>query len=268
MLGMAPELEPGGPAPHEVVPVRGVGPTQVERPDLTRAAVPNLESAAGTGSAPALVQPSPPQAPSARHVGREATAATAYISGGKTYGAGIVINTHFVLTCLHVVEGMKTIEVSIANGPVGQATIVDRDATLDLAVLRVERPAPSSPRFASVIDVQIGDPLYAMGAPRKMGYSLSRGIASYNGRPYDGVYYLQTDLPTNGGSSGGPVLDEQARIIAISSFILRDSQGLSFALPIDYAQRRFAQYFALKLDPMPFDEWLRAQSVPETALPG
>jgi serine protease Do len=271
MLAMVPAGERDGLAPRDVLPVRGIAAADVERlasEVMPGETVPNLEAAKTEARLdPAGVPPPPPEALSARHVAREATAATAYISNGDVYGAGIVIGTHFVLTCLHVVEDMKTIEISIANGPAGHAEIVDRDAKLDLAVLRVDVPAPSTPRFASVSDVQTGDLMYAMGAPRKMRYSLSRGIVSYAGRPYDGVYYLQTDLPTNGGSSGGPVLDEQARIIAISSFILRDSQGLSFALPIDYARRRFEQYFAVELDPTPFDVWLQAQAVAEAALP-
>jgi S1-C subfamily serine protease len=53
---------------------------------------------------------------------------------------------------------------------------------------------------------------------------------------------VQTDLPINEGNSGGPLVDREGRVVGIVSFILRESQGLSFALPIDRAVARFAAY--------------------------
>lgn len=243
----------------DIVPVRGVIPREAKA--LRIAPLP----ATTVASEPKQVSSEPPaKFGSARRVAGAAALATAYVRGSGIYGAGIVIDEQYVLTCLHVVAEMKSVEVSIGEGPLGAAEVVEQDAELDLAVLRLSVQAPVVPRFASVTSVQAGDPLYAMGAPRKMSFSLSRGIASYVGREYDGAYYLQTDIATNGGSSGGPVLDEQARVVAISSFILRDAQGLSFALPIDYAQRRFAAYFDVR-EPASTDasfaEWLEMKSL-------
>jgi S1-C subfamily serine protease len=262
-VGMGLERGQGALRSMDVVPVRGVGPVVAE-------ALPSAPSAMTTpASEPEQVSSEPPaKLGPARRVARAAALSTAYIRGNGVYGAGIVMNERYVLTCLHVVAEMKSIEISIGEGPLGAAEVVERDAELDLAVLRLVVPAPVVPRFASVTSVQVGDLLYAMGAPRKMSFSLSRGIASYVGRLYDGAYYLQTDIPTNGGSSGGPVLDEQARVVAISSFILRDAQGLSFALPIDYARRRFSEYFDI-IEPSATDatfaEWLEMKSLDDDA---
>ena len=93
-----------------------------------------------------------------------------------------------------------------------------------------------------------------------MPFSLSRGMVSYVGRRFERTFYLQTDLPLNAGSSGGPVLNDRGQVVAIASFVLRDSEGLAFALPIDYAYRRFAA--ALVAPPAviagDFDRWLAA----------
>lgn len=191
----------------------------------------------------------------ARRAARAALPITVSITGDGVYGAGFFIDANHVLTCLHVVERMKSIRLSMADGPEQAARIVDRDAALDLAVLETDVPRPAHAKLGSVGSVALGDPAFSMGAPRKMGFSLSSGIVSFVGRSYDGVLFVQTDIATNSGSSGGPVLDGEGRVIGVSSFILRDSQGLAFALPIDYAHQRFAKYFAERLDTSSFDAW-------------
>jgi len=87
----------------------------------------------------------------------------------------------------------------------------------------------------------------AVGSPRKMYFSVSRGMVSFPNRFLDGVEYIQTDLPINVGNSGGPLVDDEGNVVGIVSFILRDSQGISFALPIDRAVARFGEH--LTLDP-------------------
>jgi S1-C subfamily serine protease len=74
-----------------------------------------------------------------------------------------------------------------------------------------------------------------------MYFSVSRGMVSFPNRFLDGVEYIQTDLPINVGNSGGPLVDREGRVVGIVSFILKDSQGISFALPIDRALARFAK---------------------------
>jgi S1-C subfamily serine protease len=187
-------------------------------------------------------------------------AITASIRGNRVYGAGIVIGPRHVLTCLHVVEGMRSIQVSVAERPAEPARLVARDATLDLAVLELEQAQSQHALLASATSLQMGDRVFAMGAPKNMTFSFNSGIVSYVGRPYSELFYLQTDVPTNAGNSGGPVLDERGRVVGVSSFILRDTQGLAFALPIDYAYRRFAEFFAGGFNSQPFSAWLAARN--------
>jgi S1-C subfamily serine protease len=207
--------------------------------------------------APALQEAGTPS----RRAARAALPITVLITGDGVYGAGFFVGPNHVLTCWHVVEKMKSIRLSVPAGPEHPARVVDRDPALDLAVLETDLAQRGYPQLSSVTSLELGDAAFSMGAPRRMGFSLSSGIVSYVGRSYDGVFYLQTDIPTNNGSSGGPVLDAEGRVIGISSFILRDSQGLAFALPIDYAVQRFAKYFAERLNSAEFDAW-KAERAP------
>jgi S1-C subfamily serine protease len=179
-------------------------------------------------------------------IAQRALGASVFVRVGSTYGAGILLARGIVLTCGHVLdsaEGNAPIEVERADGQAFEATLIERDAQLDLALLAIAaEAAPASPAFGSLASVTLGDEVFAMGAPKRMAFSLHRGMVSFVGREFEGIRYLQTDLPTNGGNSGGPVLNDRGEIIAIASFILRDSQGIAFALPIDTALTRFSAH--------------------------
>lgn len=183
-----------------------------------------------------------------REIARRASGYTVFVRSGAAYGAGILFDdAGHVVTCNHVIldEGNVGIRFEGAASDVS-AKLVERDAELDLALLVIEGEIPPSatPATAYGFDgldaLQRGDEVYAMGSPRKMRFSFHRGIVSFIGRPFEEVFFLQTDLAMNPGSSGGPILNDQGELIGIAAFILRDGQGLSFALPIDYALRRFS----------------------------
>jgi len=195
-----------------------------------------------------------------RTVAASALSITAVVRGERVYGAGIVIGPRHVLTCRHVIDGLRSVEVTLANGTPQTVRVVDSDAKLDLAVLELPTPATHTARLAPASELQMGDRVYGMGVPKNLTFSFNTGIVSYLGRSYDGVAYLQTDMPTNPGNSGGPVLDERGRVVAVASFILRETQGLAFALPVEYAHRRFRKYFDGALDTAAFDEWLGAHA--------
>lgn len=252
----------------------------VERVRGDVAAAPNVRPATSPARVPSDAAPETRLPPSARREGRRwrgsrrpagptgpelspervaqrALRITAFVRGSGYYGAGVVIDrAGYVLTCLHVVQDMKEIEVQFSDGGPEPARVVDRDEGLDLAVLKLPAQRLAQARLASIVGVHMADPVFAMGAPDEMRFSISRGIVSYPGRRMGDLLYLQTDLATNGGSSGGPVLDDRGRVVALSSFILRDTQGLAFALPIDYAYRRFRKYFGDTLDGREFAAWL------------
>jgi S1-C subfamily serine protease len=201
-----------------------------------------LLRSAGAGETGVAAPPPPPPSAS-RSAAARALAYTVTIEDRGIYGSGILVvpRAGLILTAAHVVSDMSRPQVSFGDGQHFPGRLLDLDRGLDLALLEIppqERPAP---QFGDALALDAGDEVYAVGCPRHLPFSVARGIVSYLGRIMDGARWLQTDIPVNEGNSGGPVVDRTGRLVAMTSFILRRAQGLSFALPIDYALERFSQ---------------------------
>jgi S1-C subfamily serine protease len=181
--------------------------------------------------------------PSWSQLAARAQSWTAAVRADLNYGAGVIVDrSGLVLTNLHVVADAQTVTVTPFGADPSPARVLDTDAELDLALLSVNVPSPllEAARLGSAAALGVGDEVLAVGSPRKMYFSVSRGMVSFPNRLLEGVEYVQTDLPINEGNSGGPLVNREGRVVGIVSFILRESQGLSFALPIDRALQRFA----------------------------
>jgi S1-C subfamily serine protease len=217
-------------------------------------------------SRPLRAQAREPEPVPPREIARRALSSTVFLRGGRVYGAGIVLDgAGHVLTCDHVIDGLDHVEAFFDGDPAAiPVEIIERDHDADLALLALTGGLPpnhAAVAVGSITDVAMGDPVYTMGAPRKMRFSLSHGIVSYVGRSFDGTFYVQTDLAANAGSSGGPVMNERGELIGVASFILHGSEGLTFAVPIDYAFERFGSKLGGPAhDGRRFHEWLDAQS--------
>ncbi|WP_344175253.1 S1C family serine protease, partial [Streptomyces albidochromogenes] len=186
--------------------------------------------------------------------------------GEQGTGTGFVLDAKgHILTNDHVVEPAGadgTINITFSGGQTAKAKLVGKDSGYDLAVVRVLgvdglKPLP----LGNSENVQVGDPVVAIGAPFDLQNTVTSGIISAKERPItaggekgDGsdvsyVNALQTDAPINPGNSGGPLVDAQARVIGINSAIraadntagLEGSQGgsigLGFAIPINQGKR-------------------------------
>jgi serine protease Do len=159
-----------------------------------------------------------------------------------------------------VIDSARSITATPFGGEAHAAAVLDQDAQLDLALLATAeafpdaasempgeaRAAGSARRVAlgDAASLAAGDEVLAVGSPLQMYFSVSHGVVSYVHRLFDGVDFVQTDAPINAGNSGGPLFDRHARVVGVISFILRDSQRLAFALPIERAVARFAAQLA------------------------
>ncbi|WP_455432332.1 trypsin-like peptidase domain-containing protein [Streptomyces lasiicapitis] len=185
---------------------------------------------------------------------------------GAGTGTGFVLDGKgHILTNNHVVEPAGTggeITVTFSGGETASAKVIGRDAGYDLAVVKVSgvrglKPLP----LGNSENVQVGDPVVAIGAPFDLANTVTSGIISAKERPItaggekgDGsdvsyVNALQTDAPINPGNSGGPLVDAKARVIGINSAIRSadsgsapeggqsGSIGLGFAIPINQGKR-------------------------------
>ncbi|WP_225657425.1 S1C family serine protease [Streptomyces pseudogriseolus] len=193
---------------------------------------------------------------------------TLHVSGGGSAGTGtgfVLDDRGHILTNDHVVEPAGEdgeITVTFHSGDTAEATVVGRDSGYDLAVVRVKGVRGLSPLpLGNSDNVQVGDPVVAIGAPFDLAGTVTSGIISARERPItaggekgDGsdvsyVDALQTDAPINPGNSGGPLLDGKGRVIGINSAIRSadggldpeggqsGSIGLGFAIPINQGKR-------------------------------
>ncbi|MBT3162017.1 trypsin-like peptidase domain-containing protein [Streptomyces sp. Vc74B-19] len=193
---------------------------------------------------------------------------TLHVSGGGSAGTGtgfVLDQRGHILTNDHVVGPAGDngdITVTFNSGDTAEATVVGRDSGYDLAVVRVKGVSGLSPLpLGNSDNVQVGDPVVAIGAPFDLAGTVTSGIISARERPItaggekgDGsdvsyVDALQTDAPINPGNSGGPLLDTKGRVVGINSAIRSadgglvpdggqsGSIGLGFAIPINQGKR-------------------------------
>ncbi|MGW1090664.1 trypsin-like peptidase domain-containing protein [Streptomyces sp. NPDC002596] len=193
---------------------------------------------------------------------------TLHVSGTTESGTGtgfILDKSGHILTNNHVVApagSSGSITVTFSGGETARAEVVGKDSGYDLAVVKVTGVSGLKPLpLGNSDNVQVGDPVVAIGAPFDLSNTVTSGIISAKDRPItaggekgDGsdisyVDALQTDAPINPGNSGGPLVDTDAHVIGINSAIRAadnsssteggqaGSIGLGFAIPINQGKR-------------------------------
>jgi putative serine protease PepD len=165
---------------------------------------------------------------------------------GEGTGSGIVLNTNGdILTNAHVVAGANQIQVTFNDGRTVPATLVNSNTSADLAVVRVSAAASTlHPLTLGNSDtVQVGDQVYAIGAPFGLRESMTAGIVSGLNRhnAASGLSGLiQTDAPINPGNSGGALLNTQGQVVGINDSIespIAGNVGVGFAIPVNVVKQ-------------------------------
>ncbi len=177
-------------------------------------------------------------------------------SAGAATGTGFVIDDEgHILTNAHVVEGADQIEVEIGEGGESRnAELVGMDPSSDVALLDVEEDNDlTALEMGDSGEVEVGDPVVAIGNPFGLDRTVTSGIVSAKARQIQAPNgfsisdVLQTDAAVNPGNSGGPLLDGYGRVIGINSQIASQgggNEGVAFAVPIETAQEVADQLLA------------------------
>ena len=140
-----------------------------------------------------------------------------------------------IATNLHVVSGAQAVRVKKSDGEVFRASVIlGVDSTHDLALLEADvsgKPIPLSQRAP-----EIGEDVIAIGNPKGLEATLSKGIVSGVRNDQGSVFY-QVTAPISPGSSGGPVIDRNGEVIGVSTFYVQGGQNLNFAMPSAYIHK-------------------------------
>jgi S1-C subfamily serine protease len=173
-------------------------------------------------------------------------------------GSGVIIDEEgYVLTNVHVVDGVKRVFVKFNDGsdPI-EAERVALNAGKDVALLRLKSPGRKFPavKFAKDDDLLLGETVIALGNPFGYAGSVSRGILSSRARrgpnedrsrgELDTLDWIQTDAAITPGNSGGPLINLRGDLIGINVATLRPqmgAQGIGFAIPIKRVNQALAE---------------------------
>ena len=153
-------------------------------------------------------------------------------------GSGLIASADgLVLTNHHVVERADKVEVSVVGRKQPyRAEVLGDDRQTDLAVLRIQPDAKLQPaHFGRIEDVRVGQWVLAIGNPYGLDGTVSLGIVSAKGRNLEIPEllndFIQTDAMIDRGSSGGPLVDLQGRVVGINS--RGQGRGIGFTIPVD-----------------------------------
>jgi putative serine protease PepD len=220
---------------------------------------------------PGFALPSPENAATQRAAGTVPSVASGVlpsvvalrVSGSDAVGtgSGFVIDGGYILTNNHVVSlgaSGGEIRVVFQDGSQTRGTVVGRDPSYDLAVVKADVGGRPALTLGDSTGVVVGDPVIAIGAPLGLQGTVTTGIVSALNRPVVAgdvgetafINAIQTDAAINPGNSGGPLVDARGRVIGINSAIARapgsaagaaGNIGLGFAIPSNQARRTAEQ---------------------------
>lgn|GEM_PF-2059657 len=162
----------------------------------------------------------------------EAYNAVYVIDSYNSLGSGFALGKNCIVTNEHVVTNSDKINLISYSGKQYKAVVMGLNKELDIAVLYV--PNATFPHFTvgNQSKIKDGDDVYAIGVPKSMSYTLTKGIISAKERNLGRYPYIQIDAAINEGNSGSPLLNEYGEVIGMITFKIANSEGISLAIPI------------------------------------
>jgi S1-C subfamily serine protease len=176
--------------------------------------------------------------------------------GGLATGSGFVIDREgHVITNNHVIEGASKVSVKLGDSETSyDAEVVGTDPGTDIALLKVDAPEKAFHplRLGRSSEMEVGDPVVAIGNPFGLDRTVTSGIVSAVQRNIQAPngfsisHVIQTDAAINPGNSGGPLINAAGEVIGINAQIAtggggNGNVGIGFAIPIDTVRSNLEQ---------------------------
>lgn len=156
------------------------------------------------------------------------------------HGSGFAISENYILTNYHVVGSKKEVTLKFAekNGFKQEATgtVIRKNAKRDVALIEIKGKLP---KYLSIskIKPKSRDEVYTLGTPLDTKYAgtLNPGSITHPERELEGLTYIQSNAHIYPGNSGGPMVNSDGQVIAISVMGDSRAEGINFFIPIDSA---------------------------------
>ncbi|MBN1388818.1 MAG: Do family serine endopeptidase [Bacteroidales bacterium] len=166
----------------------------------------------------------------------------------RGYGSGVIVSSDgFIITNNHVIEGADEVEVTLNDNRTFRATIIGRDPSTDIAVLKIDSERLPYVRYGDSDQLKLGQWVIAIGNPFNLTSTVTAGIVSAKGRSLgllDSQYriesFIQTDAALNVGNSGGALVNINGELVGITTAIISPSgayAGNSFAIPVNIVKK-------------------------------
>jgi S1-C subfamily serine protease len=157
---------------------------------------------------------------------------------GAILGSGFLLSSDGkIATNLHVIREMKNGGVQLDSGEIFDTfVILAFDERKDLAILQIAGFDLPAVELGNSNDVKTGEPVIAVGSPRGLQGTVTAGVVSSVRDDAAGFKVIQTDAAVNPGNSGGPLVNGKGQVIGVVTSKVRASEGLNFAVPINYVR--------------------------------
>ena len=185
-----------------------------------------------------------------------------FLNNGISYlgiGSGVIVSEDgYILTNEHVSgEKYSNCYVTLENGKKYNGEVVWSDSNIDLSLIKIDAYKLEYMKLSDSDNIYLGQTVYAIGNPVGFEFqrTVTKGIISGKNRTlkiedldnYENSVYMedliQTDSTINEGNSGGPLINEEGKIIGINSVKLTSAEGMGFAIPINIVKPILENYF-------------------------
>lgn len=165
-------------------------------------------------------------------------------------GSGVVVSPDgYIVTNYHVVANTENVTVTFNDRYTTDAEVVAKDASTDIAVLKVNEKNLPYMEFGNSDNVRLGQWVLAVGYPLTLDATVTAGIVSAKSRSL-GINrtqsasaiesFIQTDAAVNPGNSGGALVNTEGQLIGINSAIASPTgsyAGYSYAIPANLVKK-------------------------------
>jgi serine protease Do len=165
-------------------------------------------------------------------------------------GSGFIIREDgYIITNAHVVQGEIEVSAAVYRKVDGlfekkvyeRVRLVAVNPFVDLALVKIDDDELGDDHLkiaylGRMEELDVGETVFAVGAPEGLERSVSEGIISILNRQQGGLVYIQTTAALNPGNSGGPLFNRRGEVVGVNASAYIFSEGLGFAIPVDYVK--------------------------------